>query len=338
MSNRIFYACHAVAIAKTGHPSSSSAEFQVMKGVQSVGISSSFTLDQIFELGQVELYENSEQLAECEITIQKVIDGEKLLYLQAVGNIGKTNIVSASNSKADIYLGIWADSITSISGQTKTNVVMCSGTVISNVNYSYTVDGPATESITAVGNDKFWNSSTYGVLSATPSAQFGTYGGTSADAINGSDVPASGVVRRGQFNLGGSTIPSEVISQTTDVTGASGIQSITVNVDFGREDQLELGRFGTYNKTTSFPIACTCEFQVTATKGDLVSHSGNNQNLTNRTIVLRDTAGTVINLGTKNRLTGTQYNGGDTGGGNATITYSYTTFNDFKVDGGGDYY
>ena len=44
-------------------------------------------------------------------------------------------------------------------------------------------------------------------------------------------------------------------------------------------------------------------------------------------IVLCD--GTVIDLGTKNKLTSVNYTGGDTGGGNATITYSYQTFNDF---------
>ena len=46
----------------------------------------------------------------------------------------------------------------------------------------------------------------------------------------------------------------------------------------------------------------------------------------------------VINLGTKNKLSSVSYSGGDTGGGNATCTYSYSTFNDLKVDGGGAYY
>ena len=48
-NNRIFYACQAVAIAKTGH--SSGSEFKIMKGVQSVGLNTNFTLEQVFELG-----------------------------------------------------------------------------------------------------------------------------------------------------------------------------------------------------------------------------------------------------------------------------------------------
>lgn len=337
MSNRIIYASQAVAIAKTGHSNADAAEFHVMKGVQSVGLNTTFTLEQLFELGQIELYTNDEVLAECEVTIEKVIDGERLLYLQAVGNVGKTNIVSAAKSKCDFYLAIYADTITSISGQSKVNTVMCSGMNISNVSYNYSVDGPATESIGLIGNDKFWNAATYGILSASPNTLWGT-GGASASPMNGSDAPASGVVRRGGFNVAESVLPAEVTSQANDVPGSSGIQSISVSVDFGREAQTELGRFAPYAQAATFPLECTCEFEVTATNGDLVAHSGRGPSLQNRTIILRDVAGTVINLGTKNKLTGTSYQGGDTGGGNATVTYSYSTYSDFKVDGGGDYW
>ena len=41
--------------------------------------------------------------------------------------------------------------------------------------------------------------------------------------------------------------------------------------------------------------------------------------------------GVEIYLGTKNRLASVTYGGGDAAGGNATQTYSYTTFNDFMI-------
>jgi hypothetical protein len=337
MPNRIFYACQAVALSKTGHSNANAAEFHVMKGVQSCGIDTSFELEQIMEYGQVQVYANDEQMAECEVTIEKVIDGERLLYLQAVGNVGKTNVVSASNSRSDFYLAIYPDSVTSISGQSTSNVVMCSGMFVSNVAYNYSVDGPATESITLVGNDKFWNAATYGILSASPNTLYGT-GGASANDLNGNDVPLSGIVRRAQFNVHGSVLPAEVVTQNNDVPGSSGIQSIAVSVDFGREDQMELGRHGPYNRSASFPIEVTCDFEVISTNGDRVAISGRGPSTQNRTIILRDTAGTVINLGTKNKLTSVSYSGGDTGGGNATVSYSYSTQSDFTVDGGGSYY
>lgn len=335
MANRIFYACQNVAIAKSGFSSASTPEFAVMPGVQSVGISTNITLEQIFELGQLDLYANEENLAEVEVTLEKVIDGEKLLYLQCVGENGKSNIVSASNSKCDVYLAVYNDTVTSVSGASTTNVAMCSGMFISSVSYNYSVNGNATESVSLVGNNKFWNSVTAGILGSTPTTLYGTGGN---NMLNGSDVPASSVVRRGRFNLLGSTLPSEVVSQVATVAGASGIQSISVSCDFGRTDQLELGRFGPYNKTANFPIQVSSNFEVTMTQGDLVSVSGFGVNTTNRAIILKDNAGTVINLGTKNRLTSVAQNGGDTGGGNATVTYSYTNYNNMTVDGGGTYW
>jgi hypothetical protein len=340
-NNRIFYACQAVAIAKTGHNSGN--EFKIMKGVQSVGLNTNFTLEQVFELGQVELYANEEEIAEVEVTIEKVIDGEPLLYLQSVGNVGKTNVVSASNSRADVYLALYEDSVSSIAGQTPGSVVMCSGMYISSVSYTYPVDGNATESVTLVGNEKVWNNQVPSIV-ANAITQYVT--DSTEDDEFGTDTPISGVVRRARVNIPQCVIPPEVCSQKhqgiTNVGGQiianSGIQSITVSADFGRENQLELGRFGPYNRYATFPFEVTCEFEVNATSGDLVSVSGFGRNLTDRTIVIRDLAGTVLNLGNKNKLSSIAYSGGDTGGGIATITYSYSTFNTLNVDGGGTYY
>jgi len=341
-NNRIFYACQAVAIAKTGENSGDS--FRIMKGVQSVGLNTNFTLEQVFELGQVELYSNEEEIAEVEVTIEKVIDGEPLLYLQAVGNVGKTSIVSASNSRSDVYLAIYEDSSTSILGGSGCgSVVLCSGMFVSSVSYTYPVDGNATESLTLVGNEKIWNSQVPQIVSNAITRYLSD---STEDDDFGSDTPVSGIVRRGRVNILGSVIPPEVCSQKhqgitaigNQILPNSGIQSITISADFGRENQLELGRFGPYNRYATFPFEVTSEFEVNATSGDLVSVSGFGRNLTDRTIIIRDMAGTVLNLGSKNKLSSIAYSGGDTGGGIATITYSYSTFNTLTVDGGGTYY
>lgn len=205
---------------------------------------------------------------------------------------------------------------------------------ISSVSYNYSVDANATESITLVGQNKFWNAVTAGYIGTTPSGLF-NHGGTSMNALSGSDTPVSGVVRRAEFNVAGSTLPSEVLSQTNPTVGSYGIQSVAVNADLNREAQLELGLFAPYNRTVTFPIEVTCEFQVTATKGDLISVSGINKNLgAGQQITLKDKAGTVLNLGNQNKLSSVQYQGGDTGGGNATVTFSYSTYNDLAVTGG----
>ena len=41
--------------------------------------------------------------------------------------------------------------------------------------------------------------------------------------------------------------------------------------------------------------------------------------------------GLRVYLGKKNKLSSVNYAGGDAGGGNATVTYTFTTFNDFTV-------
>ena len=45
----------------------------------------------------------------------------------------------------------------------------------------------------------------------------------------------------------------------------------------------------------------------------------------------------IIDLGKKNKLTSVNYTGGDTGGGNATTTYSFQTFNKLNILPTGDY-
>jgi hypothetical protein len=39
----------------------------------------------------------------------------------------------------------------------------------------------------------------------------------------------------------------------------------------------------------------------------------------------------IIDLGKKNKLTSVNYTGGDTGGGNATTTFSFQTFNKLNI-------
>ena len=332
VNQRIFYACQAVAVTPSGTAVSSA---HIVHGVQSVGMTSTFTLDQIFELGQLELYENVEEVADIEVTLEKVIDGYKLIFDLASGGTCEMDLVAAAKAKCDVYVAIFDDGLSHATGVPR-NICMNSGMSVSSVSYSYSVDGNATESVTLVGNDRFWNSTTAGVIGTAPSA---LWTGNPSTNIDGTDTPASGVVRRTNVLVDQSTIPDEVKSQrdATNIVGSSDgqhIQSISVSADFGQDSIQELGRFGPYTRYATFPIEVSTDFEVMATYGDLVSVSGSNKNLQNRSIVIKDTAGTVINCGSRNKLTSVSYSGGDTGGGNATITYSYSTFNDLSVCGG----
>jgi len=340
-NDRIFYACQAVVIAApTGEDPAAAG---IVRGLQSVGMNSNFTLDQVFEIGQLEIYENIEDVADVEVTLEKVIDGEKLIFNLASNGLCQTDLVAAAKSRCDVYLAIYDDGTSNATG-TARNVCWNSGMYISSVSYNYSVDGNATESVTLVGNDRFWNNDG-NQTGDTATAQFPA---GLTDGEFGTDTPNSGVVRRRDIDLVTSDLPTLVESQVGDDTGGQGggfhIQSVAVSADFGQENILELGRFGPYAKFTSFPIEVTCEFEVIATSGDLKSVSGADKNLTDQDIVLFDDAGTVLDLGGassptgltgKNKLTSVSYSGGDTGGGNSTVTYSYSNFNTLLVDDGG---
>ena len=336
-NQRIFYACQAVAICTRGDANIDAEN--IIHGVQSVGMSSTFTLDQVFELGQIEIYENIEQVADIEVTIEKVIDGYSLIYDKASGGTCKTDVVAATKNRCDVYVAIFDDGLSHATGVPR-NICYNSGMFISSVAYNYSVDGSATESVTLVGNDRFWNDTTAGVLKTGEDA-LSNWSGNPTTNIDGTDTPISGVVRRADVDLEASTLPAEVKFQVSDdATGLGGgfhVQSISVSTDFGQENIQELGRFGPYHRYATFPVEVTCEFEIIATSGDLISVSGNAENLGNNTIKIVDTAGTVIDLGTQNKLSSVSYSGGDTGGGNATVSYSYSNFNVLKVDGGKDH-
>mgnify|MGYP003645675018 FL=1 len=328
-NQRIFYACQAVIIVPEGNAVASTG---VVKGLQSVGMSSNFALDQVFEMGQLEIYENIEDVADIEVTLEKVIDGDKLIFDLASNGACATDLVAASKAKCDVYLGIFDDGVSNATGVPR-NVCWNSGMYTSSVSYSYSIDGSATESVTLVGNDRFWNSIA-NETGTTAGTKWGSANPTAA--FSGTDVPKSGVVRRNNIDLSASEIPNVVKEQKGDLGGDNNfhIQSMSVSTDMSQENIMELGRFGPYHRFASFPLEVTCEFEVIATSGDLQSVSGNGTNLSGETISIKDAAGTVLTLGTKNKLSSVSYSGADTGGGNATVSYSYSNYNSLTVEGG----
>ena len=326
-NNRIFYACQAAAIKQRPYQSSTGtwltsgadAKVHQCEGLQSIGINTNFNLEQIFELGQLEIYENVEGIPEVEITMEKALDGKRLLY-NCCSTAGE-KVTQTTQDRADVAVAIYADSGNADSRDTKLSHVLATGMYVSNISYTFPIDGNATESITFVGNAKTWGSGTDHVTNPS-----GTKNNQSGGAIGAPG--GGGVQRREDFNLSGSTIPSTV-------TNAGKLQSVTVSSDFSREDILELGSKTPYYRAAAFPIEVSCEFEVVATDGDKVAVAEATDNISDEsiTIISSSTNGTTLNLGSKNKLTSISYGGGDTGGGNATITFSYINYNDLTVTG-----
>ena len=319
-NNRIFYAVQAVGIEPNDAATAQTTGITWLKGVQSVGITTNFNLEQLFELGQLAVYQNIENVPEIEVTLEKVLDGNATVYLTAASS-GSTDIVKASNQTAGLYLIIYDSNHTSASGTDPIGAVWCKGMRPSNVSYKFPVEGNSTESVTLVGNDKVWQTGAVSYGAVYPDiTSTGTY-----------QTPNLTAFRRQHFIPGSSNIPSEV----NTAVGTGKIQNITITADIRRENLFQLGSYRPYIKYANFPITVTSEFEVISANGDQVNASGDGYNLADTNPIKvyfnNGTASISVDAGPKNKLTSVNYTGGDTGGGNATVTYSYQGFNFFKV-------
>lgn len=86
-NRRVYYAIHSVAFKDNSKPPTHfvvpivagqdiapSGRWEVGRGVQSVGMTTTFNFEDVFQLGQLETYEFIESEPEIEVTIEKVLD------------------------------------------------------------------------------------------------------------------------------------------------------------------------------------------------------------------------------------------------------------------------
>ena len=364
ISNRIFYACQSLGFAEHDvvcpigsggcgvagsgtHPSG----FVTAHGVQSVGLTTTFNLEQVFELGQLELYENVEGIPDIELTAQKVLDGYPLLYHLATPGATSATLVGRSNERCFAALNIYPDTFDNASGTPLQSVGM-SGMYVSALTYTLNVESSSTEDVTLVGNNKEWVAS--GLTHFAPSV------------FDGSDEPLSitasgGVAQRENILMGsgcsmsdagvitgvsGSIWPTEIDGIDANghnlVSGgaySAHLQTVTISTDLGREELLELGRRGPYHRFVSFPTEVTCVIDTTSSEGDLIDALADpvgGSNLSNQKIFIWVEEGTRINLGTKNKLASVSYGGGDAGGGNVVVSLNFSNFNSLIVQHASD--
>ena len=84
--NRIYWAITAFGVAEEGTSNAIKAtsigtqfgnprEAVYIRGVQSVGITTNFNLEQVFQLGQLAVYEDVEEVPDIEVSVERVLDG-----------------------------------------------------------------------------------------------------------------------------------------------------------------------------------------------------------------------------------------------------------------------
>ena len=357
-SKRTYWAITALGIGPEGGSSAATGpkvkEAKYLHGVQSVGISTNFNLEQVFQLGQLEIYQDVEDVPDIEISIEKVLDDNVTAYQRCIGqptsvagsltadvhNSSGTalNLTDIQNNKCDAYLTVHPDTAENAgdSGSNKNveSFVWCSGMYVSSVSFNFPSDGNFTESVTLVGNHKKWY---------TGGASYTLVGAPTSSSLQTGDI-----MRRQNFEL--DQIPASISpggSAGYQDAGHPVIQNVTVSTDFGREAINSLGQKLPYHRYVTFPVEVTCEIEVVindAKSQDVNALPLTDSNLSEESIKIKvwDTptgaTGTgiqkegttlrhTIDLGNKNKITSITYGGGDTGGANATYSYSYRNFN-----------
>lgn len=339
-NNRIYWAVQAVGIAPQDETT-----FTEVHGAQSIGITTTFSLDQVYELGQLAIYENVEDIPDIEVTCEKVLDNNPLIYHLATSGASTGTIAGRSAKKCNVALNIYGDVQDSASG-TPVSQVFMSGMYVSSLSYTFPVDGNCTESVTLVGNNKWWRDTGF--------TDFFDPDFDNTDTPGEAASEASVVHRRQHVYFDSVTdgtatlLPPEVegISPSGTNNQAAGafsahIQNITISCDLGRDNMNELGRRGPYFRYVNYPVEVTTEIETYSVEGDGVDAiESATSNLTAYQIYIVTNDGTQsthrFNLGAQNKLASVTYGGADAGGGNATTTYTYTTFNDLLVEARND--
>lgn len=332
MSKRIFYASHAVGITgvvdQDDNVVANIYTGDTIEGAQSVSLNTNYNLEQIFQLGRLDIYDNYATDPEVEITINKVLDGHPLIWNRSV-NADAGVLVEKVNHKPDIVLHIDEETQDAID-DIPTAAVKMTGCYLSSLNYTFPVDGNFTEELTFVSSNKT----------------------TDADGLTGPPPvsPDTRILRRQNFNLATSTLPSGVNGKC--------ISNVTISSSLNREKMFCLGRYSPMHRYVNFPVEITVSFDTIPDgdpnsglfPGDISDIAGPdfNENTTPECghpvttkeecdiRICRQNGGVdeviyQFDFGTGCALQSVTYSGGDTGGGNVTETYTYISYNVLSI-------
>lgn len=304
MANRVYYASHAVSVNGS-----------TIEGAQSAGITANFTLEQAFQLGKVAIYDNIITDAEAGVSVSKILDGADTIYKKFTG-AAQSSIADHASTQKDIIIAANTQDADTSMDDSNQQAVQVTGAFLSSVAYNIPVDGFATEEVSFVADNK---SASTGTVSAPT--------GTSTRATYRQMISTAG-------------FPTEVSGQN--------VTNISISTDFGREAMYKLGSFDPYFRFANFPFEVSVEFTVANTgidETDIVltgvsaTSDGSLPAKQTITVTCNNSEGGLASAhgyvftATGCRLSSISQDGGDTGGGNASTTYGYTTYNDLVISG-----
>lgn len=328
-NQRLWYGCESISFAQHGATSYTAAH-----GVQSAGMNVRFNLEQVFELGQAEVYEDAERQPDVELTLEKALDGYPLLWHLATRGASVGTLMGRANQRCMVGISLYSDVQDSASG---TPIKQCigSGMYPSQLSYNFAVQQPFMENMTLVSNDATWGTGLF-----------------TAPTFNNQDSPqaitgSGGVNMREDFIIGEQAggvclLPTDVegvtasgtVSKSSNGTPSVYLQSVRVSANFGRDAIYSLGKRGACYRYMQVPVQVETQIETLSKEGNGKNAYEETDNLTEQQIYIKVREGTTIDLGTKNKLMSVGTTLGNAGGGgsnNATSSYSYRCFSRLTV-------
>lgn len=288
MGNRVFYACHAVAVNGA-----------FVRGAQSVGMNTTFDLEPVFQLGQLKQIDTVTLAPQVEITVSRALENGSTIL-----NGDFEGIFEPAENTICVSVG----DDTSPLLQSPSSHIYCTGAGVTGVTYNFPVDGIFTEEVSYLAYAK-------------------QAGGCAVTAEEIEDDDGQIVATRQYYQGGAPSI----------VTSAGNLTNVTISTSPGREFMYKLGEYKAFHSYVNTPAEVTVEFEVTATSTDNIGWveaqacaGPTGAAFTSQDISL-SICGSSFSM-EKCKLSNITYGGGDTGGGNATINFTYTTFNSLTIN------
>lgn len=324
-NKRIFYASHAVQIVSDNVGAVDAVAGAVVQGAQSVSINTNFSLEQIFQLGRLPVYDFVNNDPEIELTLNKVLDGYPLIWNLALGE-ASVSLVGGANTTCNITLGVGRDIDDQVNNALVapdyTDILM-TGMFMNSVNYTFPTEGNLTEEVGFIGSHR--------TAIAVPNII--------------TDGPEFGSPNTTVFRRQNVTTPAQGATWPTAVLGRR-CSSISIAASLNREKMYALGAFQPFHRFVNFPLEITSTFETIAVDANADANleieivdptlCGGGLDRTKEEIVVKicDAQGDatyVFDLGSGNKLQSHSYSGGDTGGGNVNETFTFVTYNDLTV-------
>lgn len=350
VQKRVFWACQGVLVIERNDHTTDANDFSqagFLTGVQSVGVNGSLGFTTLPDFGRFQRkgdWKFDSKQREFSITIDRVIDkGGSTFYKTAtyssnyatthilnednIGVQGELNTNNKSLKNYDIIIIYGPDDQSRLDTNNALQNVVYESCLLTNLSYSFSVDGGLRESITLTSRRVDYNVSDTGLVLPVESA------------------PQEGdIVKRQDLNWTQTELPDEAegifkdaVSDTVNGQLVYGIQSIDINVTI---DYLELNDVGVWRgadlngqeniwRCVSLPITVTSSFTgISRSMYPLDDHEFHDEKYpANKKIKIVASANGanyyVWDLGTKNYLTNIGVSGGDAGGGNVELTLSY---------------